>query len=214
MKKQQEEFYPAALTIAESDSGGGTGIQADLRTFNAAGIYGASVITAVTAQNPRRMATAEVCSAVLVGKQLECVLDALAIKAVKTGWLGDENIARTVAESLRRCRLPLVVDPVMISTSGHKLLPGKGMDIVRNEKIAGLDCELFNIQTGDVVAAWNTSETEEMYIENLQYSFDRPDSYNGNITYAIRITDFSTVKAESFTEFPALVWKNSQTALT
>lgn len=133
MKKQQEEFYPAALTIAESDSGGGTGIQADLRTFNAAGIYGASVITAVTAQNPRRMATAEVCSAVLVGKQLECVLDALAIKAVKTGWLGDENIARTVAESLRRCRLPLVVDPVMISTSGQKLLPGKGMDIVRNE---------------------------------------------------------------------------------
>ncbi len=63
------------------------------------------------------------------------------------------------------------------------------MDIVRNEKIAGLDCELFNIQTGDVVAAWNTSETEEMYIENLQYSFDRPDSYNGNITYAIRITN-------------------------
>ena len=63
------------------------------------------------------------------------------------------------------------------------------MDIVRNEKIAGLDCELFNIQTGDVVAAWNTSETEEMYIENLQYSFDRADSYNGNITYAIRITN-------------------------
>ncbi|MBR4021912.1 MAG: LPXTG cell wall anchor domain-containing protein [Ruminococcus sp.] len=63
------------------------------------------------------------------------------------------------------------------------------MDIVRNEKIAGLNCELFNIQSGDVVAAWNTSETEEMYIENLQYSFDRPDSYNGNITYAIRITN-------------------------
>ena len=63
------------------------------------------------------------------------------------------------------------------------------MDIVRNEKIAGLNCELFNIQTGDIVAAWNTSETEEMYIENLQYSFDRPDSYNGNITYAIRITN-------------------------
>ena len=63
------------------------------------------------------------------------------------------------------------------------------MDIVRNEKVAGLDCELFNLQTGEVVAAWNTSETEEMYVENLQYSFDKPDSYNGNITYAIRITN-------------------------
>ena len=63
------------------------------------------------------------------------------------------------------------------------------MDIVRNEKVNGLDCELFNLQTGEVVAAWNTSETEEMYVENLQYSFDKPDSYNGNITYAIRITN-------------------------
>ena len=63
------------------------------------------------------------------------------------------------------------------------------MDIVRNEKVAGLDCELFNLQAGEVVAAWNTSETEEMYVENLRYAFDKPDSYNGNITYAIRITN-------------------------
>lgn len=60
------------------------------------------------------------------------------------------------------------------------------MDIVRNEKVAGLDCELFNLQTGDVVASWNTSETEELFVENLAYSFDSPDSY-GNTTYAIRI---------------------------
>ena len=63
------------------------------------------------------------------------------------------------------------------------------MDIVRNIPVEGLDCELFNIQTGDVAAKWNTSETAEMYIENLEYSFDKPDSYNGNITYAIRITN-------------------------
>lgn len=63
------------------------------------------------------------------------------------------------------------------------------MDIVRNEKIAGLDCELFNLQTKEVIATWNTSGTEEMYIENLKYSFDKADSYNGNITYAIRITN-------------------------
>ena len=62
-------------------------------------------------------------------------------------------------------------------------------DIVRNEKVSDLDCELFNIQTGDVVAKWNTADTEELYVEGLQYSFDKPDSYNGNITYAIRITN-------------------------
>ena len=73
--------------------------------------------------------------------------------------------------------------------SGTYALKINVMDIVRNIPVEGLDCELFNIQTGDVAAKWNTSETAEMYIENLEYSFDKPDSYNGNITYAIRITN-------------------------
>ena len=73
--------------------------------------------------------------------------------------------------------------------SGTYSLKINVMDIVRNIPVEGLDCELFNIQTGDVAAKWNTSETAEMYIENLEYSFDKPDSYNGNITYAIRITN-------------------------
>ena len=81
------------------------------------------------------------------------------------------------------------VDFSKIPLEGTYSLKLNVMDIVRNVKIAGLDCELFNLQSNEVVAKWNTSETEEMYIENLKYSFDKPDSYNGNITYAIRITN-------------------------
>lgn len=81
-------------------------------------------------------------------------------------------------------------DPVnSIPLEGTYSLKLKVLDIISNMSIHNLECELFNLQTGDVVAAWNTSETEELYIENLQYSFDSPDSYNGNITYAIRITN-------------------------
>ncbi len=76
-----------------------------------------------------------------------------------------------------------------IPLEGTYSLRLKVLDIISNVSIQNLECELFNLQTGDVVAAWNTSETEELYIENLQYSFDSPDSYNGNITYAIRITN-------------------------
>lgn len=76
-----------------------------------------------------------------------------------------------------------------IPLEGTYSLRLKVLDIISNVSIQNLECELYCIQTKEVVASWNTSETEELYIENLQYSFDSPDSYNGNITYAIRITN-------------------------
>ncbi len=131
MKNYQEEFYPAALTIAGSDSGGGAGIQADLRTFNAAGIYGCSVITAVTAQNPRKVAGFSAIEPELVKKQLESVFEAIAVKAVKTGMLANAKIVETVAEFLKNHKLPLIVDPVMISTSGSALLDKEGCEAMK-----------------------------------------------------------------------------------
>lgn len=131
MKNYQEEFYPAALTIAGSDSGGGAGIQADLRTFNAAGIYGCSVITAVTAQNPRKVAGFSAVEPELVKKQLESVFEAIAVKAVKTGMLANAKIVETVAEFLKNHKLPLIVDPVMISTSGSALLDKEGCEAMK-----------------------------------------------------------------------------------
>lgn len=114
----------AALTIAGSDSGGGAGIQADLRVFAAHGLLGCSAITAITAQNTLGVRAWEPVSESLVQAQIDAVLDDLPVAAMKTGMLGRAGLVRAVAASLVRGgrRLPLVVDPVMVSTSGHRLL--------------------------------------------------------------------------------------------
>ena len=114
---------PVALTIAGSDSGGGAGVQADLKTFAVMGVHGASAITCLTAQNPRRVLAIEPSSAKMVRQQIAAVFAELPPAAVKTGMLFSTEIIRTVAEALsRKRRVLLVVDPVMISTSGAALL--------------------------------------------------------------------------------------------
>ncbi|GGO10506.1 bifunctional hydroxymethylpyrimidine kinase/phosphomethylpyrimidine kinase [Micromonospora parathelypteridis] len=110
------------LTIAGSDSGGGAGIQADLKVFAALGAYGTSVLTAVTAQNTRGVDAVLPLPPRTVTEQLESVLDDFTIGAVKTGMLGTPAVADVVAEAARDGRLPqLVVDPVLVATSGHRL---------------------------------------------------------------------------------------------
>ncbi|HET6348436.1 MAG TPA: bifunctional hydroxymethylpyrimidine kinase/phosphomethylpyrimidine kinase [Candidatus Krumholzibacteria bacterium] len=112
-----------ALTIAGSDSGGGAGIQADLKTFAAHGVFGTSVITAVTAQNTREVRGAFDLPVERVREQLEAVLDDFDIDAAKTGMLSSAAIIETVAEVLDARGLKnLVVDPVMVSKSGYRLL--------------------------------------------------------------------------------------------
>jgi len=114
---------PVALTIAGSDSGGGAGIQADLKTFTALDVHGTSAITCVTAQNPKGVYGIQACSAEMVRRQIQAVFEALHPAAVKTGMLYSASIIRAVAEFFRhRPRGPLVVDPVMVSTSGAALL--------------------------------------------------------------------------------------------
>jgi hydroxymethylpyrimidine/phosphomethylpyrimidine kinase len=111
------------LTIAGSDSGGGAGIQADLKTFAAHGVYGTSAITAVTAQNTERVTDVHVLPAGMVAAQIDAVASDIRIDAVKTGMLADAAIVEIVAAALVRWRLPhLVVDPVMIAKSGDHLL--------------------------------------------------------------------------------------------
>ena len=113
---------PVALTIAGSDSGGGAGIQADLKVFAALGLYGTSVITAVTAQNTREVRSVHQIPARMVTAQLDAVLDDLPVRAAKTGMLGTARVAAAVAARARAGLLPgLVVDPVLVSTSGHRL---------------------------------------------------------------------------------------------
>ena len=113
---------PVALTIAGSDSGSGAGLQADLRVFQAAGVHGTSVVTAITAQNPKKVRAAEPVKAKLVQQQLESVFDGFTIKAAKTGMLLTAPNVEVVAEWFAKRKLPLVVDPVMVSTSDTVLL--------------------------------------------------------------------------------------------
>ncbi len=113
---------PIALTIAGSDSGGGAGIQADLRSFAAYHVHGLSVLTAVTAQNTRAVADIEMLPARIVRAQVASVLDDFPVAAIKTGMLGTAALVRTVSTALAPYPgIPLVVDPVLIATSGAAL---------------------------------------------------------------------------------------------
>ncbi len=116
-------MIPRALTIAGSDSGGGAGIQADLKTFMAHGVYGASAITAITAQNTVGVHAVLMLEPSLVVAQIEAVLDDIGADAVKTGMLGNASIIQAVADTLERYRVErLVIDPVMVAKSGARLL--------------------------------------------------------------------------------------------
>jgi len=125
---------PAALTIAGSDSGGGAGIQADIKTFSALGVYGASALTAVTAQNTRAVTGVAQLSPEIVTAQIDAVLDDIAVGAVKTGMLGGPEVIRAVAARLPG-GLPVVVDPVMVAKSGAVLLA--------EEAVAALGAEML-----------------------------------------------------------------------
>lgn len=124
---------PVALTIAGSDSGGGAGIQADLKTFEAHGVFGTSVLTVITAQNTRGVRAAQVLPPELVTAQLEAVLEDFPVAAVKTGALGDAAVVRAVADVLRGRDLPLVVDPVLLAKSGDPLLAPEAVRVLLEE---------------------------------------------------------------------------------
>lgn len=125
-----------ALTIAGSDSGGGAGIQADLKAMSALGVYGASVITAVTAQNTRAVTAVQGIDLPVVAAQIQAVLSDLDIKAVKIGMLATSDIIRVVAEGLRDFAGPIVVDPVMIAKSGDALLADAAVATLRTDLLA------------------------------------------------------------------------------
>jgi len=127
---------PSVLTIAGSDSSGGAGIQADLKTFAAHGCYGASVIVALTAQNTRGVTGIHNAPAEFVKQQLDAVLVDLDVRAAKTGMLSNAPLIETVASSLAMYSVPnIVVDPVMVSKSGHRLLEKEAIDAMAKRLI-------------------------------------------------------------------------------
>jgi hydroxymethylpyrimidine/phosphomethylpyrimidine kinase len=123
-------LVPRCITIAGSDSGGGAGIQADLKAFAAAGVYGMSAIVALTAQSTRQVAAVHEVPSWFVRAQLEAVAGDIGIDAAKTGMLFSRSIIETVADWAEEHPLPLVVDPVMVATSGARLLEDDAVGVL------------------------------------------------------------------------------------
>lgn len=123
--------YRVALTIAGSDSSGGAGIQADIKTFSSLGIYGASAITAITAQNTEGVHSQFALPAELVYNQIIAVMEDLQPSVVKIGMLSNAEVANCVADILEHYDIPIVLDPVVVSTSGHLLLSTEALDVVK-----------------------------------------------------------------------------------
>jgi hydroxymethylpyrimidine/phosphomethylpyrimidine kinase len=122
-----------ALTIAGSDSGGGAGVQADLKTFGAHGVYGLSAITAVTAQNSERVSAVLALPPDIVAAQIDAVVSDFGAAATKIGMLANAGIARAVAEAIGRWQLPnVVLDTVMVAKSGDRLLDDDAIAVVRD----------------------------------------------------------------------------------
>ena len=122
------QSLPIALSIAGSDSGGGAGIQADLLTFAAHGVYGTTAITCLTAQNPEGVTAVHASPAEIVREQIQQVLRYYPVKAIKTGMLFDAAIIRAVVAVLKdNAHIPLIVDPVMVASSGARLLQEDAM---------------------------------------------------------------------------------------
>jgi len=128
---------PRLLTIAGSDSGGGAGIQADLKTFDAHGVYGMSAITALTAQNTREVRAVWAAPPDFVAAQIDAVFEDIGVDAVKIGMLADAELVRAVAGRLQAHaqKIPVVLDPVMIAKSGAALLEDAAVEALRDELI-------------------------------------------------------------------------------
>jgi hydroxymethylpyrimidine/phosphomethylpyrimidine kinase len=152
-----------ALTIAGSDSGGGAGIHADLKTFQRFGVFGTSAITAVTAQNTRGVSRWEPVSAELVRAQIDAVADDLSPAAFKTGMLATPAVAAAVADAIEAHAFPnYVLDPVMVATSGDVLLEPAAIDVLRTRLIPGAFLVTPNLHEVEILLGSKIEDEEGM----------------------------------------------------
>lgn len=126
-----KKTYPVVLSIAGSDSSGGAGIQADLKTFSALGVYGATAITAITAQNTLGVHSQLALTPEIVYEQIIAVIDDIHPQAIKIGMLSNTKIVSAVADALSKYSIPIILDPVIVSSSGHRLLSIDAIDAIK-----------------------------------------------------------------------------------
>jgi hydroxymethylpyrimidine/phosphomethylpyrimidine kinase len=157
------ERVRTALTIAGSDSGGGAGIQADLKTFSALGVFGMSAITAITAQNTLGVTAVFELPPEIVAAQIDAVVTDIGVDAAKTGMIANSEIIKVVAAKVREHGIStLVVDPVMIATSGDRLLREEAVQALRTDLLPLATVATPNLPEAGVLIGREVSTTEEM----------------------------------------------------
>ena len=160
--------HPVALTIAGTDSGGGAGIAADLKTFAAHGVWGTCAVTAVTAQNTVGVDAAEVLPAAMVSAQIAAVAGDIGVTAAKTGMLGEPPVVQAVAEAVGAWGLhPLVVDPVAVATSGAALISDAGLAALRDVLVPLADLVTPNLAEAAALAGWTDPPANRSAMEQV-----------------------------------------------
>lgn len=163
MKTDTTYRYPAALTIAGSDSGGGAGIQADIKTFSALGVYGTSVITSITAQNTLGVRGIQAVNPEILKGQLDAVFEDITFDAVKIGMLHNKTAAEIVVGTIDKFSPSyIILDPVMISTSGNKLLQDDAIEIIVRELFHRVTLVTPNIDEAEYLSGISISSEKEM----------------------------------------------------
>jgi len=158
-----ENKIPKALTIAGSDSGGGAGIQADLKTFSALGVHGSSVITAITAQNTKEVTAVHNIPLDIIEKQIDAVLSDIGADAVKIGMLSNSEIIRTISKKLKNYNIKnIVLDPVMVAASGAKLLEDSAIESLKKELIPMALVITPNIPEAEVLVNFKIKTLEDV----------------------------------------------------
>ena len=161
---------PVALTVAGTDSGGGAGIAADLKTFAAHGVWGTCAVTAVTAQNTALVGQIQLLGPAMVTAQIGAVVSDIGVSAAKTGMLGSGRIVQAVVAAVVEWGLgPLVVDPVAVSTSGSKLATPGGLAAIRGELLPVADLVTPNLPEAAALAEWPEPPADRAGMERLAF---------------------------------------------
>ena len=154
---------PTALTIAGSDSGGGAGVQADLKAFSAAGVHGTTAVTCITAQNPQEISAIETVSPTLVDQQIAAVCSAFPVGAIKTGMLYSRDLVLVTARWITRTpQIPWVIDPVLVATSGALLLKPDALDAYKTSLFPHAALLTPNIAEAETLVGHKITDPEAM----------------------------------------------------
>ena len=162
-KKNKNQFYPSALTVTGSDSGGGSGIAADLRTFNAFGVFGTCAVTAASAQHPAAVRRTDRLEAEAVTAQIEAAVEKIAVDFCKTGMLFSSAIIEAAAAAVEKHQFTLICDPVMVTDGGTQILKDDAVKTLADKLLPLASWITPGIAEAEVLAGMKISSEKEMF---------------------------------------------------